>query len=72
MEAPEGENTNSAIATDGDYNVLIVDSDGITKYKGKIKDKHLKLNVSGWKRGVYNVLISNELNTISEKFIVEN
>jgi hypothetical protein len=72
MEAPEGENTNSAIAADVDYNVLIVDSDGITKYKGKIKDKHLKLNVSGWKRGVYNVLISNGQNTISEKFIVEN
>lgn len=72
MEVPEGENTNSAIAADVDYNVLIVDSDGIQKYKGKIKDKHLKLNVSGWKRGVYNVLISNGLNTISEKFIVEN
>lgn len=71
METPKGENTNGAIVSDVIYDILITDSEGNSKYKGKMKDKHLKLNVSGWKRGIYNVVISYGEITIFEKFIVE-
>jgi len=71
METPEGENTVGSIETDVIYDILITDSEGNSKYKGKMKDKHLMLNVSGWKRGIYNVVISDGEITICEKFIVE-
>lgn len=53
------------------YNISILDIDGASAFKDKMESKNKKINISDWRNGIYNVIITSKDKTINSRFIIE-
>ena len=62
---------NSPLSAAGDAPVVVTSATGQAVFRGTLRDGALRLNVSGWQRGVYQVVVVHQGQRLTTSLVVE-